>query len=190
RNTARNSIPEPKPALAAERADAFHERPGLVTPAPAGGGIIDARESVSQRVDIGRDAQSKMLEIVSGVGDHEQFVARQDEAQTERQFRTADPAGQRHDQSFAHRNMSSAGGRTSSDAALSGPRHVRPRTITTGWPSAPCPITSDAAAAISSACPVTLTWSARPNRSGEPRRSISDGRPAAPIATPQVPRRQ
>src|SRR6266700_3003030 len=131
-----------------------------------------------------------MFEIVAGVGDHEQFVGRQDEAQTESQFRAADPARQRHDKSFAHRNMSSAAGRTSSDAPLSGPRHVRPRTTTTGWPSAPCPITSEAAAAISSACPVMLTWSSRPNRSGEPRRSISDGRPAAPIATPQVPRRQ
>src|ERR1700685_4381303 len=98
-----------------------------------------------------------MLEIVAGVGDHEQFVGRQDEAQAERQFGAADAAGQRHDQSFAHRNMSSAAGRTSSDAALSGPCQVRPRTITTGWPSAPGPITSEAAAAISSACPVRLT---------------------------------
>src|SRR6266567_1821024 len=100
-----------------------------------------------------------MLEIVAGVGDHEQFGGRQDAAQTERQFGAADAAGQRHDKSFTHRNMSSAAGRTSSDAALSGPRHVRPRTITTGWPSAPCPSTSDAAAEIASACPVMLTWS-------------------------------
>src|SRR5450755_1867742 len=98
-----------------------------------------------------------MLEIVAGVSDHEQFVGRQDEAQTEHQFCAADPAGQRHDKSLAHRNMSSSAGRTSSDALLSGPPHVRPRTTTTGWPSAPCPITRDAAAAISSACPVMLT---------------------------------
>src|ERR1700756_4704054 len=97
-----------------------------------------------------------MLEIVAGVGDHEQLVGRQDAAQTERQLGAADPAGQRHDKAFAHRNMSSAAGRPSSDAALSGPRQFRPRTITTGWPSAPCPITSDAAAAISSAGPVML----------------------------------
>src|SRR5258705_10211862 len=151
------AIAEPKPVLAAECADAVHERPGLVAPAPAGDGIVDARESVGQRVDIWRDAKSKMLEIVAGVGDHEQFVGRQDAAQTERQFRAANPARQRHDKSFAHRNMSSAAGRTSSDAILSEPRHVRPRTITTGWPSAPCPITNEAAAAISSACPVMLT---------------------------------
>src|ERR1700730_12726397 len=148
---------EPKPVFAAERADAVHERPRLVTPAPAGRGIVDARESIGQRVNIGRDAQSKMLEIVASIGDHEQFVGRQDEAQTERQFGAADPAGQRHDKAFPARTMASAAGRTSSDAGLSGPCHVRPRTTTTGWPSAPCPITSDAAAAISSACPVMLT---------------------------------
>src|ERR1700722_11542511 len=184
------AIAEPKPVLAAERTDAVHERPRLVTPAPAGNGIVDIREDIGQCVDIGRNAQSKMLEIVACIRDHEQFVGRQDAAQTERQFGAADPAGQRQDKSLAHRNISSSAGRTSSDAGLSGPRHVRPRTITTGWPSAPCPITSDAAAAISSACPVMLTWRPRPNRSGEPRRSISAGRPAAPIATPQVPRRQ
>src|SRR6476646_7970513 len=131
------AIAEPKPVRASEGADAVHERPRLVTPAPAGDGIVDARENIGQRVDIGRDVQSKMLEIVTGVGDHEEFLGRQDEAQTERQFGATDPAGQRHHKSFAHRNMSSAAGRTSSDALLSGPRHVRPRTITTGWPSAP-----------------------------------------------------
>src|SRR3979490_1786069 len=134
------AIAEPKPVLAAERADAVHERPGLVTPAPAGGGIVDSRENIGQRVDVGRDTQSKMLEIVAGVGDHEQFVGRQDAAQTERQFGAAYPTGERHDLPLAHRNMSSAAGRTSSDAALSGPCHVRPRTTTTGWPSEPCPI--------------------------------------------------
>src|SRR5262249_2642536 len=134
-----------------------HERPRLVAPAPAGGGIVETSENIRQRVDVRRDAQSKMLEIVAGVGDQEQFVGRQDAAQTERQFGAADPAGQRHDKTFAHRTLSSSAGRTSADAQLSGPLHVRPRTRTTGWPSAPCPITSDAAAAISSACPVMLT---------------------------------
>src|SRR5581483_11464717 len=151
------AIAEPKPVLAAERADAVHERPGLVTPAPARDRIVEAREHVRQCIDVRRDAQSKMLEIVAGVGDNKQFVGRQHAAQAERQFGAANPTGQRHDQSSAHRNISSAAGRTSSDAALSEPRHVRPRTMTTGWPSAPCPITSDAAAAISSAWPVMLT---------------------------------
>src|SRR5262249_54449865 len=145
------AIAEPKPVLPAERANAVHERPRLVAPAPAGDGIVEPRENIGQRVDVRRDTQSEMLEIVAGVGDHKQFFGRQDAAQTERQFGAAYPAGQRHDKPFTHRNMSSAAGRTSSDAALSEPRQVKPRTITTGWPSAPCPITSDAAAAISSA---------------------------------------
>src|SRR6516165_6409508 len=112
------AIAEPKPVLTAERANAIHKRPRLVAPAPAGGGIVDARKNVGQRVDIGRDAQSKILEIVASICDYEQFAGRQDEAQAEHQFGAADPAGQRHDKSFAHRNMSSSAGRTSSDAPL------------------------------------------------------------------------
>jgi hypothetical protein len=50
------AIAEPKPVLAAERTDAVHKRPSLITPAPAGRGIVDSRERVGQRVDIGRDA--------------------------------------------------------------------------------------------------------------------------------------
>ena len=51
------------------------------------------------------------------------------------------------------------------------------------------PCTSEAAAAISSAKPVSVTSSLRPNRSGWPRQSISAGNPAAPSAIPTVPRR-
>ena len=51
-------------------------------------------------------------------------------------------------------------------------------------------MTRPAAAAISSAKPVMETRNSRPKRSGWPRRSSSAGRPATPIATPTVPRRQ
>src|SRR6266404_9801503 len=50
------TIAEPKPVLAAERADAVHERPRLITPAPAGDGIVETSENIGQRVDVGRDA--------------------------------------------------------------------------------------------------------------------------------------
>ena len=46
---------------------------------------------------------------------------------------------------------------------------------------------SEAAAATSSANPMMLASSVRPNRSGRPRRSINPGRPETPIATPAVP---
>src|ERR1700682_3282274 len=51
---------EPKPFLPAERADAIHERPRLVTPAPASGGVIDCPESVGQGFHIGRYAKVQM----------------------------------------------------------------------------------------------------------------------------------
>ena len=63
----------------------------------------------------------------------------------------------------------------------------KPRMRTTGDASSAWPITSEAAAATSSAKPTTLASSVLPNRSGRPRRSISAGRPATPIATPAVP---
>ena len=68
--------------------------------------------------------------------------------------------------------------------------YCTPRINTMGVPSSACPISSDAAAASSSARPTWVMRSARPNRSGLPRRSSSAGTPLAPIATPTVPLRQ
>src|SRR5918995_4854459 len=131
-----------------------------------------------------------MLEVVAGVGDDEKLVGRQDTAQAQGQLGPADTAGQGDDQSLAHRNMSSAAGRTSSEAGLSGAVQASPRTRMTGCASLPWPWTSEAAAAISSAKPEMLTCRVRPNRSGLPRRSSRAGSPAAPMAIPWVPRRQ
>ena len=75
-------------------------------------------------------------------------------------------------------------------AVDSGADQRKPRIRTAGSASSAWPIRSEAAAATSSAKPMTLTSSLRPNRSGRPRRSISAGRPATPIATPAVPWRQ
>jgi probable F420-dependent oxidoreductase len=102
----------------------------------------------------------------------------------------ARPLGQaRREGGVATRNRSSVAGRTSSAALVAGSLQVSPRTSTTGCASSAWPITSDAAAAISSAKAEMVTCSVRPNRSGLPRRSSIAGSPAAPIATPVVPRR-
>src|SRR6266567_4034373 len=183
------TIAEAEPVLAAQRADGLHERPGLVPAAPPGDGIVEAGQHVGQRIDIGRDAEAEMLEIVARVGDNQQFVRRQHAAQAKRQLGAADTARQRHDETAAHRNMSSLAGRTRLAAGLAALFQVRPRTSTTGCASSPWPITSEAAAAISSAKPEMLTCRILPNRSGLPRRSSSAGRPAAPMAMPWVPRR-
>src|SRR5580658_1054478 len=126
-----------------------------------------------------------MFEIVAGIDDDDQLLGWHHTRQTQGEFGAADAAGQGDD----HRNRSSSGGRTSSAMEASGAVQLKPRTMTTGWPSAAWPCNKDAAAAISSAKPMMLTSRMRPNRSGWPRRSITDGMPADPIATPAVPRR-
>ena len=55
----------------------FHERPGLVVAAPAELRVVEAGKRVHQRVDVRRDRQAEMLEIVAGIGDDEQIVRRQ-----------------------------------------------------------------------------------------------------------------
>ena len=139
-----------------------------------------------------------MLEIVAGIGDDGQLAGRQHAAEAERQLGAADPARQRHHDRvvlWRHRNRilgsRAPPGAPARRRVASGADQVRPRTRTTGVASSACPITSEAAAAISSAKPGFGDLAAsRPNRSGWPRQSISAGRPAAPIATPTVPRRQ
>ena len=66
----------------------------------------------------------------------------------------------------------------------------KPRTMTTGMASAPCPISGDAAAAISSASATSVTCIGRSNKSIVCRKSIRGLNPATPSAWPTVPLRQ
>src|SRR5437660_530030 len=155
------AVAELKPGLAAECGERRHEGPGFLPPAPALLGIAHARECVHERVEVGRDRKAETLEVVAGIGDDDQPLRRHDPAQAERELGAADPAGERHDRAvFAHdpphRNKSSSGGRTSECPALAGAVQAKPRTNTTGTPSAAWPMTSDAAAAISSANPTMV----------------------------------
>src|SRR5205823_2379629 len=133
-----------------------------------------------------RDGEAEMLEVVAGIGDHQEVGAGHDAAQPERELGAANAAAQRDDEGFAriaggaHRNKSSSAERISAAAGDGAPDQARPRTSTVGRPSSPCPMMSDAALAISSANPVWVTRSSCPNRSGRPRKSISAGSPAAP----------
>src|SRR5580692_508218 len=131
--------------------------------------------------------QAEMLEIIANIGDDEQVVRLDDPAEAQRELGATDAAGERHHKIPTHRNRSSFEGRMRVAAVDSGADQRKPRMRTTGDASSAWPMRSEAAAAISSAKPMTLTSSVRPKRSGRPRRSISAGRPAAPIATPAVP---
>ena len=142
---------------------------------------------------IGRDMQAEMLEVVAGIGDDDQIVAAAAiAAQAERELGAADAAGQCDaSRSRAHRNRSSSGGRIRLAAVDAGADQRKPRTRTTGGASSAWPITSEAAAATSSAKPTTLTSQRAAEQVG-PAAQIDQAPagPATPIATPTVPWRQ
>ena len=178
------AIAKAEPILAAERRERFHERPGLVPPTPSQLRVVEASKRVHQRVGVRRDMQAEMLEIIADIGDDEQIVLGftirlrpsaslappipPDRATTRSRLIETDPH---------------LGDERCWPPSIQERTSLSPRIRTAGSASSAWPITSEAAAATSSAKPMTLTSSLRPNRSGRPRRSISAGRPATPIAT-------
>ncbi len=80
----------------------------------------------------------------------------------------------------AHRKRSCSGGRTIAAAGASGADQERPRTKTIGVASAAWPWTSEAAAAISSAKPVSVTSSLRRRQAGGAERDADGAAPPWP----------
>ena len=158
-------VTEEEPVRSPKFTHRGHETVALVLPSPALRQVGAVRKGIDQRVDVGADAQAQMVEVVAGVGDDRQVPGRQHPGQSQRQLGPADTAGQIGDPAAAHRNRSISGWRTSSSAVPWRPASCMPRTITTGTPSAPCPMTREAAAATSSAMPSSLACSSRPSRS-------------------------
>src|SRR5438270_436696 len=89
RKAARTPGTAPEPSLAAERFERRHEGPGLAFPAPAELGVVEPRQGVEQGIEIGRDRETQMLEIVARIGDDGQRVRRQDTVETERELGAA-----------------------------------------------------------------------------------------------------
>src|SRR5579883_812144 len=185
------AVAEPEPGLSAECLDRPHEGPGLAAAAPAGLGILEARKGVHDGVEVGRDMQAQMLEIVAGVDAEHEPVRRARAIKPECELGAAHAAADREDGPFAHRKRSSSLVRRSAlaGAAARSPQSS-PCTSTAGRRSPACPMTSEAAAAISSASAICVTRSLLPKRYGSTTMSTSDGRPAAPSATPTTPFRQ
>ncbi len=131
-----------------------------------------------------------MLEVIAGIGDHHQIAAGHDPAEAERELAAADAAAQcDHDPARSPEQILVRRRGSASRPARAAASTTGLCTRIAGRASSDCPISSDAALAISSAKPVCVTRSACPNRSGRPRMSTSAGSPAAPSATPTVPRR-
>src|SRR6185437_11081612 len=186
-----------------------HEVPALVGASPAAQGIAQTGERVQHRVEVRRDMKAEMLEIVSRIDRDRELAGPEHGTETKYQLDSADAATQCQDQ-FAtgfgmsdpvrccmviaerlqpHRNMSNSLGLRRAAAFRGDASQSSPRMCTSGKRSLDWPISIDAAAAISSANAISVTRIALPNRSGAPIRLSSEGRPAAPSATPTTPLR-
>ena len=132
------SLNQVGPPSSPERA---HEGPGLLAPAPAGLLVDHAGQRVEHRVDIGRDVQAQVLEVVAGVDDDGQALAQSRASPT---TSLAPPtAAREHDVRAAALARSSEQvlglGRTSAAAGRVSAVQSSPRTRAAGRPSRPRP---------------------------------------------------
>ena len=130
-----NQVSPPSAASAAMKVQVSSRRPQPRSR------IVEAGERVHQGVEIGRDGEPQMLEVVAGIGDHQQVGGRQDAAQARaRAWRRRSPPDsattQRCRLGGAHRNRSSSGARISAAAGDGRSRpgeaahqHRRPRLV-------------------------------------------------------------
>ena len=103
------AVAELEPGLAAEPLHRRHEIPGFAGKAPAALRIVLVGQRVEHRVDVGRDVQAEMDEIVRGVDDDGKLVGRQHGRKTARELAAADAAGQCEDEALVrHRACLSA----------------------------------------------------------------------------------
>ena len=87
------AVAEDEPVGAAQLADDAHRRAGVVADAPAE--LADpAGQRVQHGVDVGRDVQVPVLEVVADVRDHGHGGLRLGREHAEREPRTADAAGE------------------------------------------------------------------------------------------------
>ena len=73
-------VPQTEPRFAAELAERFHESPAFIPPPPAELGIIEPGKRVHDGVEVGRDAEAEMLEVVPRIADDEQILGREHKA--------------------------------------------------------------------------------------------------------------
>src|SRR5467141_598623 len=171
-------VAEPEPIVAAEPFHVLDEIPAFLRASPTPLQIAEVSERVKNGVDVGANPQAQMFEIITDVDDDRRRPGLGNPLQSQGKFRSAHAAAQRDDLFFfswvmtpcgyrsGHRNRSWLAGRISATAGSGWVLRLSPLKITTGHPSAACPIKSDAPAAISSAMAISVTRRGRPNRSG------------------------
>src|SRR5262249_29845166 len=147
------SVSQLEPCRPAQPRNRLHEAPCLVAAAPSGLRIGEVRERIEGGVDIRRDCEPQMLEIVGGV-DHYAQPPAEEACQPKRELGAANATRERDvgsPRAVAHRNKSCALGRSSAEAGRAAAVHARPRTSAAGRASAASPMASTAADATASA---------------------------------------
>jgi hypothetical protein len=109
-------VAELEPVRPAEPGDLFQSVPGLIGDTPAGRRIGDAGERVHYGIEIGRNVQGEMLEVIAGVDDHGQLRA-DAPRESVSELGAADAPGKRNDHVFSR---STSATRRISSTALRG----------------------------------------------------------------------
>ena len=86
------AIAQSEPGLPAQRLERRHEVPALIAAAPAQLAIGEAGERIENRVDIGRDGEAQMLEIIAGIHDEREVPAK-DARQAQSKLGATDATG-------------------------------------------------------------------------------------------------
>ena len=102
-------VAELEPRLATERFECRHELPSLAAAPPTRFRARFAGQGVDEGVDVWRDVEAQVLEVVAGVHHERGVLGRQRLGEPQRELGAADAAGERH---HLHRNRSSSSGRT------------------------------------------------------------------------------
>src|SRR5690606_33320127 len=109
-------VSEAKPARAAELLERRHELPCFAPATPAARAVREAGERVEQRVEVRRNTEAEVIEVIAGVADDDELTVTEHTRQAEHELGAADAPGQRENLA-AHWNRSSPRGRSSAVAA-------------------------------------------------------------------------
>ena len=96
------SIAELEPGWPAESGDRLERPEGLAAKAPAALAIRETGERVHHRVDVGRDEETEVLEVVAGVDDDGQLLGAERRRESVDQASAADAARERDDPPARH----------------------------------------------------------------------------------------
>src|SRR5690606_4101103 len=134
------AVAQAEPRGAAESLQGVHECPGLALPPPAELCVRTACKGVEQCVEIRRDPQAKMHEVIGRVDHAGKAIAQDAFRETEAKLGAADAAGERYYLGVAHRKTSSVTQRIGSRAGRSAAARGNRRTDASAMSSSPSPI--------------------------------------------------